>query len=106
MLIDTGCDHNFITLSLVKELSLDISRLTTPISVRGFANSVFQVDQAVLPEWRFSEGATMHQDIFFYVVPGCPIDIVVGNKARSDMNIHLCVVDGALVAMEDPEGSL
>ena len=108
MLIDTGCDYNFITQSLVKELGLDVLRLTTPISLRGFANSVFHVDQVVLPEWRFSEGSAMHQEFTFYMVPNIPrgIDIVVGNKARNDMKIHLCMVDGALVAMEDLEGSL
>lgn len=107
MLIDTGCDQNFISPSLVKELGLDVLRLTTPISLKGFAKNEFQVNEAVIPEWRFDEGSTMHQELTFYVLDDIPgSDIVLGNKARKDMSIHLCKVGGALVAHEVLEGWL
>ena len=104
MIFDTGCDYNIIRRSVADELRLEFLK-RTPMKLRCFNNLVFQVKQAVVPEWHFSGSSTKRWEYVFLVVPNIPggVDIVVGNRTRSNMNVHL-YVNGALVAFENPEG--
>ena len=104
MLFDTGCDYNIIHRAVADELGLQPVELT-PMELHCFNDLVFQVKVAVIPEWHFYGSSTKRTQYNFWVVPNIPggVDIVVGNSARANMNVHL-YVKGALVAFENPEG--
>ena len=104
LLFDTGCDYNIILQSVADELGLDLVELT-PMKLHCFNDLVFEVRHAVIPEWYFFGSPTKRREYNFWVVPNISgsVDIVVGNRARTNMNVHL-YVNGALVAFENPEG--
>ena len=106
MLFDTGCDYNIIPRSVADELGLQPVELT-PMELHCFNDLVFQVKEAVIPEWHFCGSSTKRFEYNFWVVPNIPgsVDIVLGNRARTNMNVHL-YVNGALVAFVDSEGWL
>ena len=100
-LFDSGSADNFIIRSVAHERDLTVY----PLPDKGqtyklLGGSTIHASEYVQPDWRFLIGRKRHRKFPFIVLEQLPngLDLVVGEHALNELNIHRLCDKSALVA--------